>query len=971
MSGIGKGRAQQAVGGVRAKSDIPVYSGVAIVLALALIVAFTVVAMVAPAPLRAAPSSAIDESKVPHYFGPYPNWANSPLTQPDATVTITGASVAQTTVGNPLVQRTYATDTATSVFGVVMGSELPAGSLTSFSTWNQAGSAGNVFHAYVLRPTEIVDEYTIEFDSGPLTVPASTATDGEVATFPVGPFTTVAGDLIGWYGQGIPVDIIDTGTDVIAYPGPASAPADGLVTLGSGSFPIYPQARTYSISASVTPPATGSGSGATAEATVGANGAITGLTLTNPGSGYAAATVEITGAGTGATATADVQTSGAVTGIAVDAAGGGYTAPSVTVTGGGATTDATARAFGGVDAVAVTGNGTGYKFPTVDFDLPDDPNGLQAQGYATCADPYPDCQLTVETDFLTVTGVTVTSPGSGYSTAPAVVIRDGTLFDPIAPTAEFTPAVATATLEVQSVVVDTYGAGYTSAPTVTIDDPTGTGTGATATATTDYGAVIGLNLLTAGSGYITPGGIKKFEDGLPGLGEAGANNLGQYIPVAVPDTTTFPGTDYYVIAVVQTRERMSSSLPEGGTLLREYVQLSTDAVPGKQVPLTTSLVDGSTTAALMPDGSQAIGVDEPHYLGPTIVAQKDRAVRIVFYNLLPNGADGDLFLPTDSTMMGSGMGPMTGMEAVDEGTVTDEVRNPMCTEYPKADHCFKDNRAVLHLHGGTTPWISDGTPHQWITPANETTPWPEGVSVGNVPDMASPELEAAGVPDCTAPDDGCQTFYYTNQQSARLMFYHDHSWGITRLNVYAGEAAGYVITDPTEQKLFGPGGTYEDMGEGIPLVIQDRTFVPSADQLAAQDPTWDSARWGGEGNLWYHHVYMPAQNPGDPSGMSSFGRWMYGPWFWPPADARRTARSPTRTSARTRRPASRPTSTSPATSTIPRRGSTRRIRSASPHRSPVRRTSPPGWSSSTTHRSSTGRPIRPRRSTRRRTGSAS
>ena len=28
---------------------------------------------------------------------------------------------------------------------------------------------------------------------------------------------------------------------------------------------------------------------------------------------------------------------------------------------------------------------------------------------------------------------------------------------------------------------------------------------------------------------------------------------------------------------------------------------------------------------------------------------------------------------------------------------------------------------------------------------------------------------------------------------------------------------------------------------------------------------------------------MPAQNPGDPSGMSAYGRWMYGPWFWPPA----------------------------------------------------------------------------------------
>ncbi len=53
----------------------------------------------------------------------------------------------------------------------------------------------------------------------------------------------------------------------------------------------------------------------------------------------------------------------------------------------------------------------------------------------------------------------------------------------------------------------------------------------------------------------------------------------------------------------------------------------------------------------------AIGVDKPHYLGPTIVAQKDQAVRITFYNLLPTGVDGDLFLPTDSTIMGSGMGP--------------------------------------------------------------------------------------------------------------------------------------------------------------------------------------------------------------------------------------------------------------------------------------------------------------------------
>src|SRR4051812_27112407 len=38
----------------------------------------------------AAPTSATDESKVPHYFGPYPNWANSPQVLADAVVTITG-----------------------------------------------------------------------------------------------------------------------------------------------------------------------------------------------------------------------------------------------------------------------------------------------------------------------------------------------------------------------------------------------------------------------------------------------------------------------------------------------------------------------------------------------------------------------------------------------------------------------------------------------------------------------------------------------------------------------------------------------------------------------------------------------------------------------------------------------------------------------------------------------------------------
>jgi FtsP/CotA-like multicopper oxidase with cupredoxin domain len=361
---------------------------------------------------------------------------------------------------------------------------------------------------------------------------------------------------------------------------------------------------------------------------------------------------------------------------------------------------------------------------------------------------------------------------------------------------------------------------------------------------------------------VVSGGIRKFVDGLPGLGAANANNLGQYIPVAIPDATTYPGSDYYEIAVVQYREKMHSDLPR--TLLRGYVQLSTSVVQGS-VPLGNALLDG-TKASIV----GYTGVTPPHYLGPTIVAQKDRPVRILFRNLLPTGVAGDLFIPVDVTVMGSGMGPSLG-----EMAETDP-QNPMCgmgydmdgNRIAKNPDCFAENRATLHLHGGISPWISDGTPHQWITPAGENTSYPKGVSVVNVP----------GMPD---PGPGAMTFFYTNQQSARLMFYHDHAWGITRLNVYAGEAAPYIITDATEQSLVSQ-GLIPGAVDTIPLVIQDKTFVPGEAQLAVSDETWDIARWGGPGNLWLPHVYSPAQNPGDSSGVNQFGRWAYGPWFWPP-----------------------------------------------------------------------------------------
>ncbi len=389
---------------------------------------------------------------------------------------------------------------------------------------------------------------------------------------------------------------------------------------------------------------------------------------------------------------------------------------------------------------------------------------------------------------------------------------------------------------------------------------------------------------TAANGTITgiSSGIRKFIDSLPGLGPGGANNLGSYIPVATADTSTYPGCDYYEIALVEFSQKMSTDLPN--TTLRGYVQLQTAANNASSLHVVLRYLNG--TAILRPNGTQILAVDNPRYLGPLIVAQRDRPVRIKFTNLLPTGAGGNLFLPVDTTVMGAGDGP--------HQIGTDSMGNPIYEQY-------KQNRATLHLHGGNTPWISDGTAHQWTTPVGETTSYPKGVAVQYVPDMwfvngnvvaNTVGVTAPPVAGATNnPGDGSLTFYYTNQQSARLLFYHDHAYGITRLNVYAGEAAGYIIEDTVEKGLISSGII---PATEIPLIIQDKTFVPNttrpitnmwgtfASQLAFQDPTWSTSKWGGTGSLWFPHVYMPNQNPSDPTGGNPFGRWDYSAWFWPP-----------------------------------------------------------------------------------------
>ncbi len=209
------------------------------------------------------------------------------------------------------------------------------------------------------------------------------------------------------------------------------------------------------------------------------------------------------------------------------------------------------------------------------------------------------------------------------------------------------------------------------------------------------------------------------------------------------------------------------------------------------------------------------GVTPNHrYLGGVIVARRGTPVSLTIVNKLPNKHP----LPVDNSIGGA------------------EADQPV-------------NRSTTHLHGGLVPWTSDGGPFSWFTSAAN---WATGTSF----------LNGTGVM-------GEARYYYPNEQSARLVWYHDHAIGLTRLNAYAGIASAYIIRDAVEDFLIAarliPAAAQE-----IPLIIQDKTFVDGL------DPKYI---WGHKGDLWYPFKYEP--NSQSPAGT---GRWDYGPDAIPAGD---------------------------------------------------------------------------------------
>jgi spore coat protein A, manganese oxidase len=283
----------------------------------------------------------------------------------------------------------------------------------------------------------------------------------------------------------------------------------------------------------------------------------------------------------------------------------------------------------------------------------------------------------------------------------------------------------------------------------------------------------------------SPTNLRKFVTSVPGLGPSAKNEIGQYIPLATKHSINFAGktTDLYNVAVGKFSELMHPDLP-GKTDFFGYADLFTF---------------------------------DQKYLGGAIVAKRGTPILLTVTNLMPDRH----ILPVDPTIMAGPNGLMVG-------------------DLPT-------NRIATHLHGGATPWFSDGTPFQWFTPLGK-----HGSSFMNVPGF--PVLPGTG------------SYYYPNDQSARLVWYHDHAIGITRLNAYAGIASAYIIVDDFETGLVSS-GLLPDL-VGIPLVIQDKGFVPK--NILRQDPTW---RWGDPGSLWYPHDYEVNDFSDGPN---PTGRWDWG-----------------------------------------------------------------------------------------------
>ena len=254
------------------------------------------------------------------------------------------------------------------------------------------------------------------------------------------------------------------------------------------------------------------------------------------------------------------------------------------------------------------------------------------------------------------------------------------------------------------------------------------------------------------------------------------------VPPAMPLTGNDSSVDYYRIGVRQFRQQI---LP---------------------APLRRTTVWGY--------GS----VDHPatfNYPAFTIEAAADRATRVMWINQLVDGRGRYLphLLAVDQTLHWAN--PPGGIAGRDNrGHDAERYAGPV--------------PIVTHLHGGHTGDESDGFAEAWFLPtANDI---PAGYATDGTWYHHFRERSVAKWGTAWAP--GTATFHYPNDQRATTLWYHDHTLGMTRLNVYAGPAGFYLIRGGADDLplgvLPGPAPAIDDaIGTRyyeIPIVIQDRSF---------------------------------------------------------------------------------------------------------------------------------------------------
>jgi spore coat protein A, manganese oxidase len=216
----------------------------------------------------------------------------------------------------------------------------------------------------------------------------------------------------------------------------------------------------------------------------------------------------------------------------------------------------------------------------------------------------------------------------------------------------------------------------------------------------------------------------------------------------------------------------------------------------------------------------------------TIEADWQRPVRIKWINDLLD-ADGNYLphlLPVDPTLHWAN--PPGGAAGRDT--------RPDYTGQPTPGAYTGPVPMITHVHGAVGVGDeSDGYAEAWYLPAAGNTPAgyaTEGTWYDFFAKKAQANFGAMWGP-------GFATFEYPNLDRASTNWYHDHTLGMTRLNVYAGPAGFYIIRGgpdgddavldtrfgnpailpgpaPKENDKFPPNKTYYE----IPIAIQDRSF---------------------------------------------------------------------------------------------------------------------------------------------------